>query len=123
MELNLKIVAFKLPKMSRVTSVFITTLVIFPHAEGAIFLRGLQDSTQCKICVFSQNFSRNARLRRFYKVLSTNSDGKKQFISTMEGTILHQSMFSLTRIPFRKLPTRGRTVSHLETLHEGVFIC
>ncbi|KAM4588036.1 gamma-glutamyl hydrolase [Odontesthes bonariensis] len=31
-----------------------------------------------------QNFSRNARLRRFYKVLSTNSDGKKQFISTME---------------------------------------
>uniref|UniRef100_A0A3Q0R5M5 folate gamma-glutamyl hydrolase n=1 Tax=Amphilophus citrinellus TaxID=61819 RepID=A0A3Q0R5M5_AMPCI len=31
-----------------------------------------------------QNYSRNAKLRRFYKVLSTNSDGKKEFISTME---------------------------------------
>uniref|UniRef100_A0A3B4FP26 folate gamma-glutamyl hydrolase n=1 Tax=Pundamilia nyererei TaxID=303518 RepID=A0A3B4FP26_9CICH len=27
---------------------------------------------------------RNAKLRRFYKILSTNSDGKKEFISTME---------------------------------------
>lgn len=31
-----------------------------------------------------QNFSRNMRLRRFYKVLSINTDGKKEFISTME---------------------------------------
>ncbi|KAL6112332.1 ggh [Pungitius sinensis] len=31
-----------------------------------------------------QNFSRNAKLKRFYKVLSINSDGKKEFISTME---------------------------------------
>ncbi|XP_061584347.1 gamma-glutamyl hydrolase-like [Cololabis saira] len=31
-----------------------------------------------------QNYSGNAKLRRFYKVLSTNSDGKKEFISTME---------------------------------------
>ncbi|XP_039971601.1 zgc:171566 [Xiphias gladius] len=31
-----------------------------------------------------QNYSRNAKLRRFYKILSTNSDGKKEFISTME---------------------------------------
>uniref|UniRef100_A0A672HX08 folate gamma-glutamyl hydrolase n=1 Tax=Salarias fasciatus TaxID=181472 RepID=A0A672HX08_SALFA len=31
-----------------------------------------------------QNYSRNAKLRRFYRVLSTNSDGKKEFISTME---------------------------------------
>nr|XP_057911662.1 zgc:171566 [Doryrhamphus excisus] len=31
-----------------------------------------------------QNFSRNAKLKRFYKVLSTNTDGKKDFISTME---------------------------------------
>ncbi|KAM9759862.1 gamma-glutamyl hydrolase [Menidia menidia] len=31
-----------------------------------------------------QNYSRNAKLRRFYKVLSTNTDGKKEFISTME---------------------------------------
>lgn len=34
-----------------------------------------------------QNYSRNAKLRRFYKILSTNSDGKKEFISTMEGTV------------------------------------
>ncbi|XP_068450637.1 zgc:171566 [Clinocottus analis] len=31
-----------------------------------------------------QNFSQNAKLRRFYKVLSTNNDGKQEFISTME---------------------------------------
>ncbi|KAM8915793.1 gamma-glutamyl hydrolase [Spinachia spinachia] len=31
-----------------------------------------------------QNFSRNGKLKKFYKVLSTNSDGKKEFISTME---------------------------------------
>ncbi|KAG9340600.1 hypothetical protein JZ751_021155, partial [Albula glossodonta] len=31
-----------------------------------------------------QNFSRNVKLKRFYKVLSTNTDGKKEFISTME---------------------------------------
>ncbi|GAA6223889.1 gamma-glutamyl hydrolase-like [Lates japonicus] len=31
-----------------------------------------------------QNFSRNAKLKRFYKILSTNNDGKKEFISTME---------------------------------------
>lgn len=31
-----------------------------------------------------QNYSRNAKLKRFYKILSTNNDGKKEFISTME---------------------------------------
>lgn len=31
-----------------------------------------------------QNYTRNAKLKRFYRVLSTNSDGKKEFISTME---------------------------------------
>ncbi|XP_066527797.1 zgc:171566 [Hoplias malabaricus] len=31
-----------------------------------------------------QNYTRNAKLKRFYKVLSTNTDGKKEFISTME---------------------------------------
>ncbi|XP_015252458.1 PREDICTED: gamma-glutamyl hydrolase-like [Cyprinodon variegatus] len=31
-----------------------------------------------------QNYSRNGKLKRFYKVLSTNSDGEKEFISTME---------------------------------------
>ncbi|KAJ7999305.1 hypothetical protein DPEC_G00193000 [Dallia pectoralis] len=31
-----------------------------------------------------QNYSRNAKLKRFYKVLTTNTDGKKEFISTME---------------------------------------
>ncbi|KAF3690328.1 Gamma-glutamyl hydrolase [Channa argus] len=31
-----------------------------------------------------QNYTRNAKLRKFYKVLSTNTDGKKEFISTME---------------------------------------
>lgn len=31
-----------------------------------------------------QNYTRNAKLKRFYKVLSTNSDGEKEFISTME---------------------------------------
>ncbi|KAA8593593.1 hypothetical protein FQN60_009709 [Etheostoma spectabile] len=31
-----------------------------------------------------QNYSRNTKLKRFYKVLSTNNDGKKEFISTME---------------------------------------
>lgn len=31
-----------------------------------------------------QNYSRNAKLKRFYKVLSTNNDGKKEFISTIE---------------------------------------
>ncbi|KAL2091000.1 hypothetical protein ACEWY4_013263 [Coilia grayii] len=31
-----------------------------------------------------QNYSRNANLRRFYKVLTTNSDGRIDFISTME---------------------------------------
>ncbi|XP_047203868.1 zgc:171566 [Girardinichthys multiradiatus] len=31
-----------------------------------------------------QNYTRNAKLKRFYRVLSTNSDGEKEFISTME---------------------------------------
>ncbi|XP_019716078.1 gamma-glutamyl hydrolase [Hippocampus comes] len=31
-----------------------------------------------------QNFSRNGKLKRFYKVLSTNTDGTTDFISTME---------------------------------------
>lgn len=31
-----------------------------------------------------QNYSSNAILKRFYKVLSTNTDGKTEFISTME---------------------------------------
>ncbi|XP_074505564.1 gamma-glutamyl hydrolase isoform X3 [Sebastes fasciatus] len=33
-----------------------------------------------------QNYSRNAKLKRFYKVLSSNNDGKREFISTMEAT-------------------------------------
>ncbi|KAJ3602151.1 hypothetical protein NHX12_029910 [Muraenolepis orangiensis] len=31
-----------------------------------------------------QNYSRNAKLKMFYKILSTNTDGKIDFISTME---------------------------------------
>ncbi|XP_028854553.1 gamma-glutamyl hydrolase [Denticeps clupeoides] len=31
-----------------------------------------------------QNYSRNAKLKRFYRVLTTNSDGKKEFVSTVE---------------------------------------
>ncbi|XP_026875986.2 zgc:171566 isoform X2 [Electrophorus electricus] len=31
-----------------------------------------------------QNYTRNSKLKRFYKVLTTNTDGKKEFISTME---------------------------------------
>uniref|UniRef100_A0AAR2L2Z2 folate gamma-glutamyl hydrolase n=1 Tax=Pygocentrus nattereri TaxID=42514 RepID=A0AAR2L2Z2_PYGNA len=31
-----------------------------------------------------QNYTRNAKLKRFYKVLTTNTDGRKEFISTME---------------------------------------
>ncbi|CAB1315591.1 unnamed protein product [Coregonus sp. 'balchen'] len=30
------------------------------------------------------NYSRNSKLKRFYKVLTTNTDGRRQFISTME---------------------------------------
>ncbi|XP_055737819.1 gamma-glutamyl hydrolase-like isoform X1 [Salvelinus fontinalis] len=31
-----------------------------------------------------ENYTRNADLRKFYKVLTTNSDGKTEFVSTME---------------------------------------
>ncbi|XP_076864672.1 gamma-glutamyl hydrolase [Brachyhypopomus gauderio] len=31
-----------------------------------------------------QNYTRNSKLKRFYKVLTTNTDGRKEFISTME---------------------------------------
>ncbi|XP_065122331.2 gamma-glutamyl hydrolase-like isoform X2 [Paramisgurnus dabryanus] len=31
-----------------------------------------------------QNYSSNAKLKRFYRVLTTNTDGKTEFISTME---------------------------------------
>ncbi|XP_051551324.1 zgc:171566 [Myxocyprinus asiaticus] len=31
-----------------------------------------------------QNYSSNAKLKRFYRVLTTNTDGKREFISTME---------------------------------------
>ncbi|XP_024126772.1 zgc:171566 [Oryzias melastigma] len=31
-----------------------------------------------------QNYTKNAKLKRFYRVLSTNSDGKREFISTIE---------------------------------------
>lgn len=34
---------------------------------------------------FQQNFTRSAKLKRFYKILTTNTDGTKEFISTMEG--------------------------------------
>uniref|UniRef100_A0A665T8A1 folate gamma-glutamyl hydrolase n=1 Tax=Echeneis naucrates TaxID=173247 RepID=A0A665T8A1_ECHNA len=33
-----------------------------------------------------QNYSRSAKLKRFYKILSTNNNGKLEFISTMEAT-------------------------------------
>lgn len=38
-----------------------------------------------KCALRRQNFTRNAKLKRFYKVLTTNTDGRKEFISTMEG--------------------------------------
>ncbi|KAG7229557.1 hypothetical protein INR49_031981 [Caranx melampygus] len=31
-----------------------------------------------------QNYTRNTKLKRFYRILTTNNDGKKEFISTME---------------------------------------
>ncbi|XP_030633744.1 gamma-glutamyl hydrolase [Chanos chanos] len=31
-----------------------------------------------------QNYTRNAKLKRFYRILTTNTDGRKEFISTME---------------------------------------
>lgn len=36
-------------------------------------------------CMFSQNYSQNVKLNTFYKVLTTSSDGKMEFISTIEG--------------------------------------
>ncbi|XP_034021852.1 zgc:171566 [Thalassophryne amazonica] len=32
----------------------------------------------------TQNFTQNAKLKNFYRILTTNNDGKKKFISTME---------------------------------------
>ncbi|XP_069387608.1 gamma-glutamyl hydrolase-like isoform X2 [Paralichthys olivaceus] len=37
-----------------------------------------------KFGLSTKNYSENARLKKFYKVLSTNHDGKTEFISTME---------------------------------------
>lgn len=37
------------------------------------------------LCSLSQNFTKNENLRNFYNVLSTNTDGEVEFISTMEG--------------------------------------
>lgn len=31
-----------------------------------------------------QNYSRNVKLKRFYKILTTNTDGRREFVSTME---------------------------------------
>lgn len=42
----------------------------------------------------SQNYSGNAKLKRFYRVLTTNTDGKTDFISTMEGMNITQHLFA-----------------------------
>ncbi len=40
-----------------------------------------------------QNYSSNAKLKRFYRVLTTNTDGKEEFISTMEGMNATEHLF------------------------------
>lgn len=56
------------------------------HVEGANYMYGYNINMKY-MPLNKQNYRRNAKLKRFYKVLSTNSDGKKEFISTMEGTV------------------------------------
>ncbi|XP_062424193.1 gamma-glutamyl hydrolase isoform X3 [Rhea pennata] len=58
-----------------------------------------------------QNFTKNEKLRNFYKVLTTNTADKLEFISTMEVCLLQH-----TNTPFmvssgiqRKMPMSGRT--------------
>lgn len=38
----------------------------------------------CAVCL-RQAFDSNLKLKKFYKVLSTNSDGSLEFVSTIEG--------------------------------------
>ncbi|XP_059185738.1 zgc:171566 [Centropristis striata] len=71
-------------------------LTLTPAAQSSRLFRSfpkdlLQSLTQENITsnfhkwsLSMQNYSRNSKLKRFYKVLSTNNDGKKEFISTME---------------------------------------
>ncbi|CAB1438325.1 unnamed protein product [Pleuronectes platessa] len=51
-------------------------------------LRSLTEENICrhfhKWSLSTENFNRNSRLQEFYKVLSTNHDGKLEFISTIE---------------------------------------
>uniref|UniRef100_A0A8C1CDD5 folate gamma-glutamyl hydrolase n=1 Tax=Cyprinus carpio carpio TaxID=630221 RepID=A0A8C1CDD5_CYPCA len=52
-------------------------LTFSPVINGYFFLLSKHD-------LLLQNYSSNAKLKRFYRVLTTNTDGKKEFISTME---------------------------------------
>lgn len=78
------------------TSAVALPLTFTPEAQSSRLLRTfpkdlLQSLAQENITanfhfwsLSKQNYSRNTKLKRFYKVLSTNTDGKTEFISTME---------------------------------------
>ncbi|XP_072307843.1 gamma-glutamyl hydrolase-like [Eucyclogobius newberryi] len=60
---------------------------LFRHFPKSLLLALSQENITSNFHDWSlsvQNYSRNADLKRFYKVLSTNTDGKVEFISTME---------------------------------------
>uniref|UniRef100_A0A8C6WFY9 folate gamma-glutamyl hydrolase n=1 Tax=Neogobius melanostomus TaxID=47308 RepID=A0A8C6WFY9_9GOBI len=56
-----------------------------------------------------QNYSRNAALKGFYKVLSTNTDGKIEFISTMEAYRypIYAVQWHPEKTPFEWVDKRG----------------
>ncbi len=60
--------------------------------------------SESKHDVLLQNYSSNAKLKRFYRVLTTNTDGKEEFISTMEGMNATEHLF-VYMCDIRRRPT------------------
>lgn len=53
---------------------------------------------------FSQTYNTNEDLKKFYKVLSTNTDGTTEFVSTVEGTgVAKLHHFISTSLRWRKV--------------------
>lgn len=65
-----------------------TQLVSRNNLTGQIIIKQIiyraPSYTSFSFCSF-QTYNTNEKLKKFYKVLSTNTDGKTEFVSTMEG--------------------------------------
>ncbi|XP_068094478.1 gamma-glutamyl hydrolase [Hyperolius riggenbachi] len=66
-----------------------------------------------------QNFTQNEKLRKFYNVLTTNSDGELEFISTMEA--YEYPIYGVQWHP-EKNPFEWRKTTHISHAAEAIYM-